>query len=352
MILVLLLIDHFYLYFTHKLKEKKKKKDKKIFIEDDILMNSKNDIVVDDPLQYIDIGYYYEINKMHKEAIKYYEKAIEHGVKKQVVYYFLLRMYKEEKMFDKLISLGDDILIKNPYDLIVNESLAYFYQDEGRQDIEKAHYHYSQVKKIEKINNMMLSAHKEEKAKRIDQAVKEYKEVISFDSKYSQAYKKLADLYRKNGKIKLAISNYKRAVEIDPQDVYAKLWLGIILGMRGRKKEAQILLNEVMAIDSKDDNAQLATYALYYLESNTKGKEDTFKIMFESELNEVISLFEKEAYENPLDHKVYWKLGMVYFVQEMFEEMKQKFEKVININPSSIEAKFAWCLLNSSFLLN
>ncbi|MDI6786627.1 MAG: tetratricopeptide repeat protein [bacterium] len=354
-ILSLFLIDHFYIRFASKSNENKGKKNGKIIIADDILLNSRNDIVVDDPLQYIDMGYYCEANKMNEKAIEYYEKAIKHGVKKQVVYYFLFELYEKEKKYDNLINMGNDILTTDPYDLAVNEKLAYFYQREEKQDIEKAYYYSYQAKKIKRINSMMFSASEEEKAKEINKAIRKYKEVISFDSQYSQAYKRLANLYRRNGKIKLAISNYKRAIKMDFQDVYSKLWLGIILGMRGgRRKEAQVLLNEVIATDSKSNDAQMAAYIMYYLEDDSakRRKDDTFKLAFKRELDEVIGLFEKEIYENPSDHKVYWKLGMIYFVQEMFEEMKQKFEKVIDINPSSKEAKFAWCLLNSSFLYN
>lgn len=307
MVLCLLLVDHLYLHFTSKPKKNKKIKNKEMIITEDVLLNSKTeDIIVDDPLLYIDMGYYYEINKMNKEAIICYEKAVECGVEKQVVYCFLFELYEEEKMYDKLINMGEDILITDPYNLVVNEKLAHFYQRKEKQDIEKARYYSYQVKKIEKINNMMFAAEEGEREKKVNEAIKKYKEIISFDSQCSQVYRKLADLYRKNGEIKLAISNYKMAVKVNPQDTYSKLWLGIILGMRGRKKEAQILLNEVIVVNPKSNNARIAAYVIYYLEdsninledSNIKNKDNAFKLIFEGELDKVINLSKRKVYEN------------------------------------------------------
>ncbi|MBU0599364.1 hypothetical protein KKB84_05490 [bacterium] len=342
-------IDHLCLSFLKKFKEKKKRQDKKnSFKNKDFLKpnDTNNNIIVDDPLQSIEMGHHYEVNCMPKEAIKYYEKAIKGGAKKQVVYYFLHRVYEEEKMYDQLVNLCNDISKEDPHDLMINESLYYFYQRRENPDIEKAYYYFKQVKKIEKINKMMIIALEEEKNRRLEEAIKKYKEIINFDPSYSPGYKKLANLYRRNGSLKSAIKNYEVAIKINPQDLYSKLWLGIILGMKERKEEAQILLNEVISTNLENNFLQtVAYYVMDYLESNHG--HDNFKIIFEDKLSNIINELEEETSHHPSDFKIYWRLGIIYFLKEMFSEMKQKFEKVININPLSNEAKFAYGLINS-----
>ncbi len=60
------------------------------------------------------------------------------------------------------------------------------------------------------------------------------------------------------GKFDSAVTWYKKALKIDPESVFAKVYLGEVLFFAGKKKEAIKLLEEVSGIDRKGGAGEFA----------------------------------------------------------------------------------------------
>lgn len=107
--------------------------------------------------------------------------------------------------------------------------------------------------------------------KNYDKARIEFKNVLQIDPKFADAYFYMGRLEEKNKEYIKAVGNYKKAIELNPNHVSAKVKLAAIFIMAGAENyigEAKELLNEIMAIEPEHSEALFLLNSIEYKEGD------------------------------------------------------------------------------------
>ncbi len=103
--------------------------------------------------------------------------------------------------------------------------------------------------------------------KNYDKAKIELKNVLQIDPKYPEAYYLMGQLEEANKELRRAIGNYKKALDLDPKHVDAKIKLSRIYVVAGTKEfldEANKLLNQVEVESPGNAEAELISATIEY----------------------------------------------------------------------------------------
>jgi tetratricopeptide (TPR) repeat protein len=100
---------------------------------------------------------------------------------------------------------------------------------------------------------------------KIDQAITEAKKAVEIDPDFSQAYNKLGDYYLKKGQVNEAIDVYRKSIVLNPDNENSHFDLGRSLAMVGKYDEALECLNK--ALDLNPDHGETYCHTgLVYIE--------------------------------------------------------------------------------------
>lgn len=103
--------------------------------------------------------------------------------------------------------------------------------------------------------------------KNYDKAKIEFKNVIQIDPKFADAYFYMGQLEERKSEIRKAVGLYKKAIELDPNHLLAKIKLSRIYVMAGTDetiKEAKILLDEIKKSGNETAEAEVIKATLEY----------------------------------------------------------------------------------------
>jgi len=109
--------------------------------------------------------------------------------------------------------------------------------------------------------------------KNYDKARVEIKNVLQIDPKFAEAYFIMGTLEEANKELGKALGNYKKAVELDPQHIEAKIKLAKIYVVAGTTKmvnEATALLVEIKKVDPENSQAALIAATIKYKSGSKK----------------------------------------------------------------------------------
>ena len=70
-------------------------------------------------------------------------------------------------------------------------------------------------------------------------AIEHYKQSLAIKPDYNEVYFNLAKLYKKIGKYDLAVQNYNKLLQINPDDAYVLTELGVSLREQDEIEQAQ-----------------------------------------------------------------------------------------------------------------
>jgi tetratricopeptide (TPR) repeat protein len=84
-----------------------------------------------------------------------------------------------------------------------------------------------------------------------DQAISDYNKALEINPKDAVAYRERGDAYFYKGEYDSAISNFSKAIDIDPKDVVAYTYRGDAYEKKARYEEAIFNYNRAVEIDSK-----------------------------------------------------------------------------------------------------
>ena len=152
-----------------------------------------------------------------------------------------------------------------------------------------------------------------------------WENLLSDNPKAWVAYTNLGYIYRSVGKIENAISLYRKAIEIIPDDPNAYYNLANTYYDIGETEQAIELYRKTIKIDSHYVNAYNNLGLIY----NNIGK-----------TNEAIDLFRRAIQINPRQAKTYYNLGLTYENIGSSEEAIELYEKAIEIDLHFSEAYY------------
>ena len=145
----------------------------------------------------------------------------------------------------------------------------------------------------------------------------------------SKRYRKVGDLYNKHKDYKNALAYYKKAAEVNPQDMYAK----------DKISDIQMARYEAMIKKASD------AYRNDPSEENLKSLEEVKKQKQEFSIKE----YERRVENHPTDTALRFELGVLYFNTERFDDAISQLQKTVNDPKVQMRAHY---YLGRSFVSN
>ena len=189
----------------------------------------------------------------------------------------------------------------------------------------------------------------------LDEAVREYKRVLELDSKNAKAHLNLGIVYGRQGNLivelpkdpldlivyrlkqfpkksmwKKEISEYKKALRIDPHFAEAHFNLGVAYQEKGDLKEAIAEYQKTIQIYPNYIEAHNNLGILYF----RKGM-----------LDQALVEYQKTIEIQPDYSKGYYNIGSVYREKKKTDEAITSFQKALEINPNFAEAHYSLAVM-------
>ncbi len=134
-----------------------------------------------------------------------------------------------------------NILYNKPYQLPKKSVAEEIYKVLNEKDINAAVNKYEELKKehpkdynFQPIDLNRLGYHLLERKKRIQDAIEIFKLNVRIYPKYANGYDSLAEAYMVNGDTKLAIKNYAKSLELNPNNTNALDRLNELMKMENK----------------------------------------------------------------------------------------------------------------------
>ncbi|MCA2656464.1 tetratricopeptide repeat protein [Microcystis sp. M061S2] len=154
-------------------------------------------------------------------------------------------------------------------------------------------------------------------------ALSDYTKAIEINPNYANAYYNRGNLYSNQQKYELALSDYSKAIEINPNDAYAYVSRGNLYSDLRKYDLALSDYSKAIEINPNDANAYYNRGILYYNQQKYElALSDYSKAI---ELNRSYAI----AYNNR---------GLLYFNQQKYELALADWNKAIDINPNDAYA--------------
>jgi tetratricopeptide (TPR) repeat protein len=129
--------------------------------------------------------------------------------------------------------------------------------------------------------------------------------------------------YEEKGQYDEAISNYTKALEINPRDAEAYYNRGVVYNRKGQYDEAISDFTKALEINARDADA-------YYNRGIVHNRK--------SQYNEAISDFSKALEINPRYADAYYNRGIAYNKKGQYDQAISDYNKALEINPRFAEA--------------
>lgn len=250
---------------------------------------------------------------------------------------------------EKKVTLLQKVDPENPYLYLIQGILA-----AQEDEFEKSQNFLSKVLKIEPENSVAgyYMARVNFLRGNISQAEEEFKEVLESNPQFVPALAGLGDVYTKKNQTKKAIQSYKKAVEIQPDNILYHRQLISLYKKTGQqekeKKELQSMLHRIpgvkvsylqramqLLLEGSYQNAvELVDKGFQNYENFADGyyvKAVAFINMGKKE--EALQELKKYIEALSQSPQAQYYAGMCYLVLEDFEKAREHFNEAKNINP-------------------
>lgn len=165
-------------------------------------------------------------------------------------------------------------------------------------------------------------------------AKQELQKAIEKDKSSSFLYSKLADMDAKLGNIEEAFTNVQQALKKDPKNIEALLLYGKLLAVKRKPDLAIKSYKEVLAIDSKNEEAYNVMAREYLTMGNQLAAEKTLK---------------KCAYAIQDSISCLFYLGSIYYEGKHFNRALKYFKQITDLNPGQVRI---WRLMAEIYVNN
>lgn len=179
-----------------------------------------------------------------------YEKAIELNSDEKNFFYNLGWAMFQEHLYDKAISYYKKVLEFDEFDSDTHTNLAVAYQH-GQNDYQLAYKHLCKaidINPFDLLAYVSLARLMWKKYMKYDEAIKIYHKVIEIESDRISPYLDLGELYISYDEFKLAIQWFKKALEIDKDNLHANLALSFLCEDQSEREK---YIKKVEKSDSK-----------------------------------------------------------------------------------------------------
>ncbi len=159
-----------------------------------------------------------------------------------------------------------------------------------------------------------------------DKAKEEFKKALQIDPNDYVGHYGMGLVYSNKSMLDDAIASYKKAIAITPDFARAYIHLGIDYAAKGMLEEAASAYEKAVALNPAFKDSEYFSNVYFALGFQHKKK---------GMLDEAILAYKKAIEINPKDYEACVNLGILYFDKRLFKEAIQHYEKAIEINPKN-----------------
>lgn len=147
-----------------------------------------------------------------------------------------------------------------------------------------------------------------------------FKKAIELDPENVRAYRQLAWLYKGQGRFSEFEESFKKAIELNPKNGMGYAELARFYKEQGRFSESEKSFKKAIELDSENDMAYTQLAWFYKEQGRFSEPEESFKKAIEL---------------NPEDGRLYAELAWLYREQGRFSESEKLFKKAIEFDPKN-----------------
>jgi tetratricopeptide (TPR) repeat protein len=168
-----------------------------------------------------------------------------------------------------------------------------------------------------------------------DEAISDYNKALEINPQYALAYYNRGLAYDSKGQYDQAISDFNKALEINPRNALTYVGRGMAYGKKGSYDEAISDYTKVLEINPRYAEAYYNRGLLY----DNKGQYD-----------QAISDYSKALEINPREASAYYNRGMAFKKKGQYDQAISDYNKALEIEPTFAEAynNFAWLLATAN----
>jgi tetratricopeptide (TPR) repeat protein len=164
------------------------------------------------------------------------------------------------------------------------------------------------------------------KKKNIEKAISNYKKAIQINPSNSENYARLGKAYIEQGDKRTAFDKFAKAIELNRNDYKSYYQVGLIMYDLNKRKDAQIVLDNALRI--KQDYTPASELLAIIL-------------CAENKYDEAINVYKEAIKYDSDNYELYYSLGVVRTELRDFEEARECYEKAIELKPDLYEAFFS-----------
>ncbi|HHT9114223.1 MAG: tetratricopeptide repeat protein [Planctomycetes bacterium] len=201
----------------------------------------------------------------------------------------------------------------------------------------------------------------------IDQAIREYEDVLWAKPDCVEAYLKLACAHAEKGTLDAAIENMKKVISVEPDQLeahvylgcfYAKKWmldeaikeLGEAKQLRDRIIEKLVTEAERFIRDCKFDKAIAVAREIIKIDSRNKKAHWLLAMAYgkKGEMDEAVNVCKEIMGLYPDDIHAYTLLGWIYAQRDLFKEAMDAAGQAVRIAPENADIRALMAFLSAS----
>jgi tetratricopeptide (TPR) repeat protein len=165
-----------------------------------------------------------------------------------------------------------------------------------------------------------------------DDAVRELQLALQFDDRNSFIHGELASLYQRLGREGKALEHGHAAIEADPQNAEARVFLGMLYFKKSRQDEqnqqemtenAIEQFREALVLDPDREEAYLDLSHIYHVNDRDE---------------EALALLQRYLERSPYSERALFALGNIHWSKEDWSSALEDYLRILEINPDSIRA--------------
>ena len=166
----------------------------------------------------------------------------------------LIILSNDEILFEEKIKVFDEILIRKPNDVTLNNAYTQFLFDNKKYRLAQEKIDIQIINDLYNKQTYFLKGRLHLTLNELELAEQSFIKAIAIDKKDALSLNALGYVYSINNKIYKAEAAYKMAISIDSENIFSHLNLGILKSNQGEYQDALILLeNAAMFSISQND---------------------------------------------------------------------------------------------------
>lgn len=219
---------------------------------------------------------------------------------------------------------------------------------------------YAQSDKAKEAFNKGITA---QKAGKLDDAVAAYKDAITADAEYLDAYRNLGAVYFEKGSYDDALKTFQTATEKNPKSADAFADLGKVQLAKRNFVEAEAAFKKAIALDDKNVDLQKQLARVYMarsawpelaqtcekLNQDGSGNDTTWYWLGKAyekqdKSADAITAYQKSISLRAKNYSANFALGQIYLQKEDYESAAKSFKAALTADPKGFKAAMNYAI--------